>query len=86
MIKKYLGITGFLICFIGVSICCYSKFYYDDDLEPIWLISFLIWITTHTLSNELNKKIQKKWLIRSIIGLSSLMLITIIYVYFIACI
>lgn len=84
MIKKYLGITGFLICFIGVSISCYSKFYYDDDLEPIWLISFLIWITTHTLSNELNKKIQKKWLTRSIIGLSSLMLITIIYVYFIA--
>ena len=86
MIKKYLGITGFLIFFIGVSICCYNKFYYDDDLEPIWLISFLIWITTHTLSNELNKKIQKKWLTRSIIGLSSLMLITMIYVYFIACI
>ena len=86
MIKKYLGITGFLIWFIGISICCYSKFYYNDNLEPILLISFLILITTHTLSKELNKKIQKKWWTRSIIGLSSLMLISIIYVYFIACI
>ena len=55
MIKKNLGLIGFLIAFVGVSIAAVSKYLYNDDLSPLFQISLLCWITALTIGSELNK-------------------------------
>ena len=62
-IKKYIGIIGFIIALIGTSISAYYKFYRNNEFETIGVISFLLWVSTMTISDELNKKNPKKWYI-----------------------
>ena len=62
-IKKYVGIIGFIIALIGTSISAYYKFYHNNEFETVGVISFLLWVSTMTISDELNKKNPKKWYI-----------------------
>jgi len=62
-ITKYIGIVGFIIALVGTSISAYYKFYLNDEFEIIGIISFLFWVSTMTISNELNKRNPKKWYI-----------------------
>ena len=60
LIKKYIGITGFIIALIGVLISAYHKFYYKSEFGTIGELSLLLWISTMTISNELNKSNPKQ--------------------------
>jgi len=59
LIKKYIGIIGFIVAFIGVLSTAYYKFYYNDELDFIGTLSLLLWISTMTISDELNKSNPK---------------------------
>ena len=59
MIKKYLGIVGFLLGIVGMIITAIYK-WNGTDLEPLGEISFLFWVTTMTISSEINKEKAKK--------------------------
>ena len=61
LIKKYIGITGFIIALVGILISAYHKFYYNDEFDTIGQLSLLLWLSTLTISNELNKSDPKKW-------------------------
>lgn len=57
MIKKYLGIVGFLLSLVGIitTIICERN---GTDTKPLGEISFFFWISTMTISSEINKKKQ----------------------------
>ena len=80
MIKKYLGIVGFLLAFVGITISALYKFY-GTDIEPLGEISFFIWITTWTISSEINKENPKKWLVYTVAILSVAAISTMLFVY-----
>ncbi len=74
MIKKNLGLIGFLIAVGGVSIAAVSKYLYNDNLDPLFQISLLCWITSLTISSELNKP-QPKNLYIYLYSLASIILL-----------
>ena len=78
MIKKYLGIVGFLLSFVGITISAYYKFY-GMDIEPLGEISFFVWITTWTISSEINKKNPKKWWTYTVLALLLAAIIIIVF-------
>ena len=80
MIKKYLGIVGFLLAFVGITISTLYKLY-GRDLEPLGEISFFVWITTWTISSEINKEKPKKWWIYTVVILSLAAISTMLFVY-----
>lgn len=80
MIKKYLGIVGFLLAFVGITISALYKFY-GTDMEPLGEISFFVWITTWTISSEINKEKPKKWWIYTVVILSLAAISTMLFVY-----
>ena len=63
LIKKYIGITGFIVALIGVLISAYYKFYHNNELDSVGEFSLLLLISTMTISNELNKSNPKQWYI-----------------------
>tara|TARA_Y100000766_G_C18431242_1_gene376744 strand:+ start:27 stop:290 length:264 start_codon:yes stop_codon:yes gene_type:complete len=80
MIKKYLGIVGFLLAMIGIIITAIYK-WNGTDIEPLGEISFLFWITTWTISGEINKKKPKKWWVYTVSIISLAVISALIYVY-----
>ena len=80
MIKKYLGIVGFLLALVGLTITALYKFY-GTDMEPLGEISFFVWITTMTISSEINKEKPKKWWVYTISILSLAAIIAMLFVY-----
>tara|TARA_B100000902_G_C26648661_1_gene592696 strand:- start:319 stop:564 length:246 start_codon:yes stop_codon:yes gene_type:complete len=80
MIKKYLGIVGFLLAFIGITISALYKFY-GTDIQPLGEISFFILITTWTISSEINKEKPKKWWVYTVAILSLAAISTMLFVY-----
>ena len=62
-ITKYIGIFGFIIALVVASTSAYYKLYLNDEFETIGIISFVFWVSTMTIGNELNKKNPKKWYI-----------------------
>ena len=56
MIKKYVGIVGFFLGFIGIMISFTYSYFYETNLEPLAETSFFVWITTMTISTEMNKE------------------------------
>ena len=80
MIKKYLGIIGFLLAFFGITISAIYKFY-GIDMEPLAEISFFVWITTWTISGEINKKKPKRWWVYTVAILSLTAISTMLLVY-----
>ena len=63
LIKKYIGIVGFIVAIIGVFISAYYKFYHNNELDSVGEFSLLLLISTMTISNELNKSNPKQWYI-----------------------
>ena len=63
LIKKYIGIAGFIVALTGVLISAYYKFYHKNELDSIGEFSLLLLISTMTISNELNKTNPKQWYI-----------------------
>ena len=80
MIKKYLGIIGFLLAFVGITISALYKSY-GTDMEPLGEISFFVWITTWTISSEINKEKPKKWWVYTVAILSLAAISTMLVVY-----
>ena len=80
MIKKYLGIVGFLLAMVGIIISAIYK-WNGTDIEPLGEISFLFWITTWTISGELNKQKPKKWWVYTVSIISLAIISALIYVY-----
>ena len=83
--KKYLGIIGFSIAVIGISISCFYLYFYEISLQPVGDISLLLWVSSMALSKEINKEKSKKWWISTILITSLLMFSVIIFVYFLKC-
>ncbi len=63
LFKKYIGITGFILALIGIIFTAYFKFYHNNELDSIGELSLLLWISTMTISDELNKSKPKRWYI-----------------------
>jgi len=63
LIKNYIGIAGFIVALIGVLTSAYYKFYHNNELDSVGELSLLLWISTMTISDELNKSNPKKWYI-----------------------
>tara|TARA_S200000501_G_scaffold330613_1_gene332049 strand:+ start:284 stop:547 length:264 start_codon:yes stop_codon:yes gene_type:complete len=80
MIKKYLGIVGFLLAMVGIIITAIFK-WNGTDIEPLGEISFLFWITTWTISGEINKQKPKKWWVYTVSIISLAIISALIYVY-----
>ena len=80
MIKKYLGIVGFLLAMVGIIITAIYK-WNGTDIEPLGEISFLFWITTWTISSEINKENPKKWWVYTVSILSLAVISAMIFVY-----
>ena len=80
MIKKYLGIVGFLLAMVGIIITAIYK-WNGTDIEPLGEISFLFWITTWTISGEINKQKPKKWWVYTVVILSLAAISTMLFVY-----
>tara|TARA_B100001109_G_scaffold35603_1_gene27887 strand:- start:420 stop:683 length:264 start_codon:yes stop_codon:yes gene_type:complete len=80
MIKKYLGIVGFLLAMVGIIITAIYK-WNGTDIEPLGEISFLFWITTWTISSEINKQKPKKWWVYTVSIISLSVISALIYIY-----
>ena len=80
MIKKYLGIFGFLLAMVGIIITAIYK-WNGLDIEPLGEISFLFWITTWTISGEINKQKPKKWWVYTVSIISLSVISALIYIY-----
>tara|TARA_Y100001970_G_C14129963_1_gene801128 strand:- start:447 stop:710 length:264 start_codon:yes stop_codon:yes gene_type:complete len=80
MIKKYLGIVGFLLAMVGIIITAIYK-WNGTDIEPLGEISFLFWITTWTISGEINKQKPKKWWVYTVSIISLSVISALIYIY-----
>ena len=80
MIKKYLGIVGFLLGMAGMII--FIIYHWNGtDLEPLGEISFLFWVTMTTISSEINKEKPKKWWIYTVSIISLAVISALIFVY-----
>ena len=79
LIKKYIGIAGFIVALIGVLLSAYYKFYQNNELDSIGELSLLLWISTMTISDELNKTNPKKWYIYLVASVLIFCFIWIIY-------
>ena len=63
LIKNYIGISGFIVALTGVLISAYYKFYHNNELDSVGQLSLLLWVSTMTISDELNKSNPKQWYI-----------------------
>ena len=81
LIKKYLGIVGFLLALIGIRIAALYKFN-GTDIQPLGEISFFVWITTWTISIEINKEKPKKWWVYTVTILSLVSISAMLFVYY----
>lgn len=79
MLKKNIGLIGFLIAVVGVSIAAVSKYLYDDDLNPLFQISLLCWITALIIGSELNKPQPKNLYVYSYSVVSIILLFLLLY-------
>ena len=80
MIKKYLGIVGFLLGIVVMIITAIYK-WNGTDLEPLGEISFLFWVTTTTISSEINNEKPKKWWIYTVSIISLALICALIFAY-----
>jgi hypothetical protein len=80
MIKKYLGIVGFLLSMVGIittAICEWKGI----DVNPLGEISFLFWITTWNISGEINKQKPNMWWVYTVSIISLAVICALIFVY-----
>jgi hypothetical protein len=79
MIKKNIGIIGFLIASIGIFIAARSKYLYNNELFPLFELSFLCWITASTIGSELNKPQPKNWYVYLVSIVSVIVFFVLLY-------
>ena len=79
IIKRYIGIVGFIIGLILISLSAYYKYYIGNSHyhESLAWIGFTLWALTSTISMELNKPKPKIWFIY-FISITSIILFTCI--------
>ena len=66
IIKRYIGWAGFLIASILIGTSFYYEYYdgkENEQFHPLFLAGIIVWLTTYTISEELNKEKPKNWLI-----------------------
>ena len=63
LIKKYIGIAGFLTALPLICISGYYKYHNNVELDLVGDLGIIIWITTMVLSYELNKEKPRNWFI-----------------------
>ena len=71
LIKRYIGWAGFLIALILIGASAYYEYYDGKDNEqfhPLFLVGVIVWLTTYTISKELNTEKPKNWLIYLVIA------------------
>jgi CDP-diglyceride synthetase len=71
MIKRYIGLGGFLIASILIIASAYYEYYDGNDYEqyhPLFLVGIILWATTSTITYELNKQKPKNWFIYLVIA------------------
>ena len=71
MIKRYIGWAGFLIASILIVASVYCEYYDGNDYEqfhPLFLVGLIVWLTTYTISKELNTEKPKNWIINLVIA------------------
>ena len=71
MIKRYIGLGGFLIASILIIASAYYEHYDGNDYEqyhPLFLVGIILWATTSTITYELNKQKPKNWFIYLVIA------------------
>jgi hypothetical protein len=79
--KKYIGIVGFLLGCLGILISVVFEYLYGISLNPLGEISFFVWITTMAISNEINKKSPRKWLVYGMTIISLVAIVLMLFVY-----
>ena len=79
IVKKYLGTVGFFLGIVGMIITAIYK-WTGTDLEPLGEISFLFWITTWNISEEINKQKPKKWWVYTVSIISLVLISGLIFV------
>ena len=74
-IKKNLSWVAFLIWMSGTIVEVVAKYFFDKDLEPLLLTSFMIFGTLQFVHELLNKEPKTKpWKIYSVLIISILIL------------
>ena len=63
IIKKYIGLIGFLIALPLISIASYYKYYYNNEFEILGTSGIMLWLTSMVIQYELNKEKPKHWFI-----------------------
>ena len=79
LIKKYIGIAVFIVALIGVLTSAYYKFFHNNELDSVGQLSLLLWVSTMTISDELNKSNPKQWYIYLVAVVLIFCFILIIY-------
>ena len=80
MIKKYLGIVGFLLGMAGMIIFIIYQ-WNGTDLEPLGEISFFFCATTAYISSLINEVKPKKWWVYTVSIISLAVICALIFVY-----
>ena len=80
MIKKYLGIVGFILGMVGMIIFIIYK-WNGTDLEPLGKISFFFWVTTECISSLINEVKPKKWWVYTVSIISLAVICALIFVF-----
>lgn len=55
IIKKYIGLIGFLTALPMICIAAYYKYCCNNEFETLGDLGIILWITTMSLGYELNK-------------------------------
>ena len=70
-IKKNLGWIAFIIWMVGTIIDVIARYFYDKDLDPLLISSFMVFATLQFVHELLNKTPKTKpWKIYSILIVS----------------
>ena len=79
MIKKYLGIVGFLLGMVGMIIFIIYQ-WNGTDLEPLGEISFFFCATTAYISSLTNEVKPKKWWVYTVSIISLVLICALIFI------
>ena len=74
-IKKNLGWVAFIIWMLGTITDVIARYYYDKDLDPLLITSFMVFGTLQFVHELLNKEPKTQpWKIYSVLIISILIL------------
>ena len=74
-IKKNLGWVAFLIWMFGTIIEVVAKYFFDKDLDPLLISSFMLFLTLQFVHELLNKEPKTQpWRIYSVLIISIVIL------------